>query len=78
VPVLQSSANPAGGSDPAGPEEIVPQIAAGVDLILDAGRLGGVASTVVDLARYESDGQYSILREGALTRERVGALLGND
>jgi L-threonylcarbamoyladenylate synthase len=71
VPVLQSSANLHGGVDPRRLEDVPGEIRAGVDLELDGGELPGTASTVVDLAGYEQDGSYEVLREGALSRADV-------
>lgn len=64
-PVLQSSANHSGGRDPRTLEDVPEAIRAGADLLLDGGRLGGLASTVLDLREHEPDGRWSILREGA-------------
>jgi L-threonylcarbamoyladenylate synthase len=66
VPILQSSANPTGESDPQTVEEVDPRIRRGVDIELDAGLLPGTPSTVVDLSHYEETGDYDVLREGAL------------
>jgi L-threonylcarbamoyladenylate synthase len=46
-----------------------------VDLAIDGGRLPGTPSTVVDLTKLDEDGAWSILREGALSREAVAAAL---
>jgi L-threonylcarbamoyladenylate synthase len=67
-PVLQSSANPSGGSDARRLEEIDPALLAGVDLALDGGELPGTPSTVVDLTAYEAAGDYRVLRSGALAQ----------
>ncbi|MEA2389409.1 MAG: L-threonylcarbamoyladenylate synthase [Thermoleophilaceae bacterium] len=67
-PVLQSSANPSGGSDARRLEEIDPALLAGVDLALDGGELPGTPSTVVDLTAYEVAGDYRVLRSGALAQ----------
>ena len=75
VPVLQSSANPSGGRDARRLEEVDPALREAVDLALDGGELPGVASTVVDLTRYELDGGFEVLREGALPRARLAELL---
>jgi L-threonylcarbamoyladenylate synthase len=75
VPVLQSSANPSGGRDARRLEEVDPALREAVDLVLDGGELPGVASTVVDLTRYEPDGDFEVLREGALPRARLAELL---
>lgn len=74
-PVLQSSANRSGGSDARRVDEVDVQVLEGVDLILDAGELPGTPSTVVDLTAYARDGSFAILRDGALPRDRVEAML---
>ncbi|HEY6759634.1 MAG TPA: Sua5/YciO/YrdC/YwlC family protein [Baekduia sp.] len=74
-PVMQSSANPSGGPDARRVADVDPGIRAAVDLVLDAGELGGMASTVIDLRRFEDDGSWDVLREGALTRSCVAATL---
>jgi L-threonylcarbamoyladenylate synthase len=74
-PVMQSSANPSGGADARRVSDIDPAIVAEVDLVLDVGELDGTASTVIDLRTFEADGTWTILREGALGRERVAAAL---
>ena len=65
-PVLQSSANLAGGPDARRIEDVPDAIRRGVDLVLDAGDLPGTPSTVVDLRSYEARGEWSIVREGAV------------
>jgi L-threonylcarbamoyladenylate synthase len=74
-PVLQSSANPSGGPDPRRVEDVDDRIRAGVDLVLDGGDLPGTPSTVVDLADYDDSGRFSVLREGAVSADRVAAAL---
>ena len=74
-PVLQSSANRAGGPDVRRLADVEPSVAAGVDLALDAGELPGTASTVVDLGEYEDRGDYTVLRAGAVPEEAVAAAL---
>ena len=75
-PVLQSSANPAGGPDARRLEDVDPRIRQSVDLQLDGGELPGTASTVVDLGDYETSGEYLVLREGAVSAEEVAAAFG--
>jgi L-threonylcarbamoyladenylate synthase len=75
-PVLQSSANHAGGAEARRLADIPEAIRAAVDLVLDAGELEGVASTVIDLRAYEDEGTWSIVREGAVSDEAVGLALG--
>jgi L-threonylcarbamoyladenylate synthase len=71
IPVLQTSANPSGGDDPRRLEDVDPSIRAGVDFEIDGGELPGTPSTVVDL----SGDEPRILREGAVSAERVRELL---
>jgi L-threonylcarbamoyladenylate synthase len=75
-PVLQSSANPSGAADACRLDDIVERIRSGVDLQLDGGELPGTPSTVVDLTRFEHEGEHSIVREGAVGSEAVAAALG--
>jgi tRNA threonylcarbamoyl adenosine modification protein (Sua5/YciO/YrdC/YwlC family) len=70
-PVLQSSANLAGGPDARRLEDVPEPIRRRVDLVLDAGELPGTASTVIDLRRFESTGEWSIVRQGAVAAEAV-------
>jgi L-threonylcarbamoyladenylate synthase len=74
-PVLQSSANRAGGADARRVEDVPEPIRAGADLVLDAGELPGIASTVVDLRAYASDGSWSLIREGAVGKAALRAAL---
>jgi len=74
-PVLQSSANRSGGADARRLDQVDERIRRGVDLELDGGELPGIASTVVDLTRYEDEGTYEVLREGAVEADRVSAAL---
>jgi L-threonylcarbamoyladenylate synthase len=66
-PVLQSSANLAGGPDAKRLEDVPPSIRDGADLVLDGGELPGVASTVIDLRTPE----WRIIRQGAVSAEQV-------
>ena len=74
-PVLQSSANPSGGADARRIGDIDPKIREGVDLQLDGGELPGTPSTVIDLTAYERNGEYEIVRQGALSEGDVAARL---
>jgi L-threonylcarbamoyladenylate synthase len=78
VAVLQTSANPAGGEDARRVGDIVTEIVASVDIVLDGGELSGTPSTVVDLTGYEQDGSWELLRETAVAHARVAELLSND
>jgi L-threonylcarbamoyladenylate synthase len=76
-PVLQSSANVAGGPDARLLEEVPDAIRARADLVLDGGELPGTPSTVVDLRAFEGDGRWSIVREGAVPQAAIAASLGS-
>ncbi|HEY6890594.1 MAG TPA: L-threonylcarbamoyladenylate synthase [Solirubrobacter sp.] len=66
-PVLQSSANLAGGPDARRVEEVPERIRAGADLVIDGGELPGVASTVIDVRTPE----WRIVRAGAVSVQQV-------
>jgi L-threonylcarbamoyladenylate synthase len=74
-PVLQSSANAAGGPDARRLEDVPEYMRTHTDLVLDGGELPGTPSTVVDLRSFEADGQWSVAREGALSITEVAARL---
>jgi L-threonylcarbamoyladenylate synthase len=73
--IFQTSANRSGEPAPSRFADVDPEIRAAVDLALDGGELTGQPSTVIDLSGIESGGEWSILREGGLARERVTELL---
>ena len=72
--VFQTSANRSGEPAPARFEDVEPGIVEGVDLAIDGGELGGAPSTVVDLVSFE-EGEWAVLREGALSAGEVDAAL---
>jgi L-threonylcarbamoyladenylate synthase len=74
-PVLQSSANRAGGADARALAEVPEEIRTGADLVLDGGPLPGTPSTVVDLRGYESGGTWKVLRTGAVAPAEVATVL---
>jgi L-threonylcarbamoyladenylate synthase len=74
-PVLQSSANVAGGPDARRLEDVPEYMRAHTDLVLDGGELPGTPSTVVDLRAYETDERWSVAREGAMSVTEVAARL---
>jgi L-threonylcarbamoyladenylate synthase len=74
-PVLQSSANAAGGPDARRLDEVPEYMRTHCDLVLDGGELPGTPSTVVDLRAYEADGEWSVGREGAMSVTEVAARL---
>ena len=74
-PVLQSSANRAGGAEARRVDEVDARVRKGVDMILDGGELPGTPSTVVDLTRYHEDGSLRIARTGAVSTDEIEAAL---
>lgn len=74
-PVLQSSANLAGGPDARTLAAVPPALRAAADLALDGGELPGTPSTVIDLRAYEADGVWRLVRQGAVAAEAVAARL---
>jgi L-threonylcarbamoyladenylate synthase len=75
LPVLQSSANVAGGPDARRLEDVPEHIRAGADLVVDAGEVPGTPSTVIDLRAYEARGEYAVVRAGAFPPERLARLV---
>ncbi len=73
-PVLQSSANRAGGADPRRLADVPETLRRRADLVIDGGELPGTPSTVIDLRRYE-DGSWTVVREGAVPRDAVAEAL---
>jgi len=76
VPVLQTSANLSGGPDPRRLSDVPDSIREGADLVLDGGELPGTPSTVLDLTHYEDEGEWRVLREGAVPISTLQRLLG--
>jgi L-threonylcarbamoyladenylate synthase len=72
-PVLQSSANVAGGPDARRLADVPQAIRDGADLVLDGGELPGTPSTVLDLRGYEADGTWTIVRPGAVPEAEIAA-----
>lgn len=70
-PVLQSSANRAGGPDARRLADVPELIRKSVDLVVDGGELPGVASTVIDLRNYELAGTFEVVRAGAVGEHAV-------
>ena len=70
-PVLQSSANHAGGPDPRALADVPEEIRRRTDMVIDGGELPGTPSTVIDLHGYEQTGEWTIVRQGGLAEEAV-------
>ncbi|MEK6250327.1 MAG: L-threonylcarbamoyladenylate synthase [Actinomycetota bacterium] len=77
TPVLQTSANPSGGTAPHRFADVAEDILAGADLAIDGGELTGAPSTVVDLTELDSTGAWRVLRDGGLSREALELALGD-
>ena len=75
-PVVQSSANRAGGPDARRLSDVPAEIRTAADLVIDGGELPGAPSTVVDLRRYESEGSWIVLRRGAVEEQELQSALG--
>lgn len=75
VVLFQTSANRSGEPPPSGFENVDESIVDAVDLAIDGGELTGMPSTVVDLTRIDEDGNWEVLREGALSRDDLAAAL---
>jgi L-threonylcarbamoyladenylate synthase len=75
LPVLQSSANHAGGADARTLDAVPQAIRDGADLVVDGGALPGTPSTVVDLRAYEDEGRWTVVRTGAVDTGTIGTVL---
>ncbi len=76
-PVFQTSANLSGEPAPRQLAGVPESIRAGADLVIDGGELPGLPSTVVDLAAIEADGEWRILRPGAISEGDLIAALAS-
>ncbi len=74
-PVLQSSANLAGGPDARVLSEVPEGLRRTADLVIDGGELPGTPSTVIDLRTLETTGEWDIVRQGVFPREAVAEAL---
>lgn len=74
-PVVQTSANRAGGPDPATLDAVPPAIRAAARLVRDAGPRPGRPSTIVDLRRAHEGAGWDLVREGAVPRTAIAARL---
>ncbi len=76
-PVFQTSANRSGEPAPSSFEDIPSAIVEAADLAIDGGSLAGRPSTVVDLAGFDDDGGWSILRPGAMAEDDLERALSS-
>jgi L-threonylcarbamoyladenylate synthase len=74
-PVLQSSANLAGGPDARRLDEVPEQLRRAADLVIDGGELPGTPSTVIDLRGFETTGEWRVSRPGRLAERDVASAL---
>jgi len=72
-PVLQTSANRSGEPAPALFADIPPEVLTEVDVAIDGGALAGLPSTVLDLAAFDENGKWVVLREGGLAGRELSA-----
>jgi L-threonylcarbamoyladenylate synthase len=76
-PIFQTSANLSGEPAPARFADVPDEILAQVDLAIDGGTLAGLPSTVVDLASFDRDDEWTVLREGAMSLGDLTARLAD-
>jgi L-threonylcarbamoyladenylate synthase len=76
-PIFQTSANLSGELAPAHFADVPDEILAEVDLAIDGGTLAGLPSTVIDLASFDQGGEWTILREGAMSQGDLTARLAD-
>ncbi|MFM8518955.1 MAG: L-threonylcarbamoyladenylate synthase [Solirubrobacterales bacterium] len=76
LPLFQTSANLSGEPAPSTFEGIVPEVRDEVDLAIDGGELTGLPSTVVDLTEFDENGNWTVLRDGGMSRGDLIAALG--
>jgi L-threonylcarbamoyladenylate synthase len=74
-PIFQTSANRSGEPAPARFAGVPEEIVAAADLAIDGGTLTGLPSTVIDLSAFERTGEWSVLREGGMSRGDLAARL---
>jgi len=74
-PLIASSANPSGGPPPVSLQAVDATLLARCDLVLDAGPVSGVASSVLDFSRYAETGRWRLVRAGAWGEAEVAVRL---
>lgn len=74
-PLVASSANRSGQRPATSPDDVDPAVLEACDLLLDAGPVPGLASSVVDLSGYEADGRWRLLREGPWGAATIAEML---
>jgi L-threonylcarbamoyladenylate synthase len=74
--LFQTSANVSGEPPPARFADVAESILDGADLAIDGGELTGEPSTVIDISRLDEAGEWTLLREGALSAAEVRTRVG--
>jgi len=74
-PLFQTSANLSGEPAPGRFADVPARIVDAADLAIDGGELTGQPSTVVDLSAYDEGGEWTVLREGALSQAEMEGLM---
>lgn len=75
-PLAVSSANRTGMPAAVTGAEALAALGESVTAVLDAGQVGGVASTIVDATQLRDGGNLRVLRAGAVPRERIADVVG--
>jgi L-threonylcarbamoyladenylate synthase len=73
--LFQTSANRSGEPAPSRFGEVDALIRDAADLAIDGGEVGGEPSTVVDLTAVDAGGDWTVLRDGAVTTAELAARL---
>jgi L-threonylcarbamoyladenylate synthase len=74
-PLFQTSANVSGVPAPSRFGDVPAGIVAAADLAIDGSELTGLPSTVIDLMAYDAGGEWTILRDGAMSRVEIEGLM---
>jgi L-threonylcarbamoyladenylate synthase len=76
-PLFQTSANRSGEPAPAHFADVPHSILTAVDVAIDGGALTGLPSTVVDITGLDTSGDWTVLREGAMSVAELSERLGS-
>jgi L-threonylcarbamoyladenylate synthase len=76
-PIFQTSANHSGKPAPSRFADVSGAILGAVDLAIDGGELGGLPSTVVDIAAIDEGGDWEVLRQGAISEGDLASALAS-
>jgi L-threonylcarbamoyladenylate synthase len=70
-PVFQTSANRSGEPAPAIFADVPHSVLSAVDVAIDGGALTGSPSTVIDVTSLDSDGEWTVLRQGGFAADQL-------